>query len=179
MNFMYGYPLFEESNSIQAFNYLNHDNISDHIRIEDIREYLADITASEYSEKTMILIANVKRMQKIMTKELLPDLSVYLNYIGIRHGFVTVNPNEFFKCRNPFLKTLINDISDFFSREYFGLPINWIYFEGISGSNLEQIINRKYKRYVTVQGDKLYVQLTPQENFRFIYEFIDDVFRYS
>lgn len=179
MNFIYGYPLFEEENSIQAFNYLNHGKIENRIKIEEIREYLSDITASEYSERTMILIANVKRVQDIMIKTLLPDLSVYLNYVGIRHGFITINPNEFFKHRNPFLHTKINDISDFFSREYFGFPVNWIYFEGISGSSLEQIINRKYRDYVTECDNKIYVQLAPQDSFRFIYEFIDDVFRYS
>lgn len=179
MNFIYGYPLFEESNSIEAFNYLNHDKIESRIRIEEIRQYISDITASENSEKAMILIANIKRVQDITVKTLLPEVSVYLNYIGVEHGFITINPNEFFKCRNPFLKTKINDISDFFSREYFGLPVNWIYFEGISGSRLEQIINRKYVNYATKCEDRIYIQLAPQDSFRFIYEFIDDVFRYS
>lgn len=177
MNNLYGYPLFDKQDIAQAFNYLNYNKISSTIDPKDYISFKEDLECNN-GALALVLVANVKLVNNTCA-EIFKKLKAYLDTTNYKYGFLVINPETIINARNPFVDTVVNKFADYFSAKMYALPATWIYFDRIQNTNLEQIIKLKYSEYCTEDNMRLYVQLTPQENFKFILNFIDDVFRYS
>lgn len=177
MNYIYGYPLFDKEDLAQAFNYLNYNEPRKTIDPKDFASFKEDLEGDN-GALALVLVANTKLVNNI-TAELCKKLRDFLETTQYTFGFVVINPEVVMRARNPFVDKLVNKVSDYFAKNFYSLPSTSIYFDRIQNTRLEQIIKLKYSEYCIEDGMRLYVRLTPQENFKFILDFIEDVFRYS
>ena len=170
-------PLFTRKDSKRAFNYLYNDIDSDIINASDLERYNACMMLND-QKSFMILKANMKLIQCICCNELFPRISTALNLRNQKHGFYIFNPTYIMSCFNPFRKSTIDKIIPYLVDEMYGMPSMMSYFDSFNDPSLEQLIKLKYKEYIYEQGNRVYLKLLPQEDFSFIYDFIDDLFYY-
>ena len=187
MNYRYGYPLYTSNDFLRAYGYLYHDiGPYDKDSLARLSSTTDFINTSLSVEKQMEVIAraNIKYINTITTQEFLPDLLVSLRCKGYNCHVLVFNPDRI-------THTLYAILSD--SRKYdkykefyrkFNLLIQdtlgfssiYFYIEPGSNSALEQCIKTKYRDYIFVFGKGIYVQLTPQDTFDLLYDFVDSVF---
>ena len=126
----------------------------------------------------MILKANMKIVQNVCCNELFPHMSAALDLMHQKHGFYIFNPTFIMSCFNPFKESTVDKVLPYIVDEMYGMPSMMIYFDSFTNPSLEQLIKLKYKEYIYEQGNRIYLKLLPQEEFSFIYDFIDDIFYY-
>lgn len=177
MDNTFNQALFTSKDKVKAFNYLFHDSDSEYIYPQDGTVY-GCYTSSDEMTNSMILRANMKKVQIFVTEELVPFISAVLSLKGQDHEYFIFNPTIISNSFNPFKKGEIQKIYHYIVGELYNMPNLWICFEQIHIKGLEQFIKLKYKDYIFEKGSKLYVRLLPQEDFSFVYEFIDDLFYY-
>lgn len=181
MDNLFGTPLFSNQNPedvVSAFNYLHYTKINKHLDIHDLKDFSDEINIDN-GISTLVNLANIKLVNNNTALFISRYLKKYLELSGLKHGFVVFNPEVLMDLYNPFMNSISNKLIEYVTKDTYMLPSTWIYFEGIAGSKLEQNIKLIYSEYCTEDGNKLYVRLTPQGDYKFILNFIDDVFRYS
>lgn len=176
MNNSFNKPLFTKKDSKRAFNYLYNDIDSDKLNELDMYAYNASVSADPDSINFTVMRANMKLVQNTCCNELFPHISAILNLRNQKHGFYIFNPTIIMSCINPFKKSAAMDkLIPYIVDEFCGMPTMMIYFDAFINSSLEQLIKLKYKDYIYEQANRIYLKLLPQEDFSFIYEFIDDL----
>ena len=183
MNYMYGFPLFTSKETKEAFNYLKYSDESNSIILDsDMQEYKLLSTEISDRDSKLIMLANAKRVQNILVDKFLPELSVILKTAGQEHGFVTFSSQTILSNINPFFRFRYISNETYTRLIYFLHEENrsmsgiWIYFDGFINKELEHIIKLKYKAFMLEGNDgKVYVKLSPDENFSLVFDFIDDV----
>lgn len=179
MDYTYGFPLYTSKEVEKAFNYLQHSE-DDNDKIKDEDKVVYDyMTYSKDNKLKLVVTSNSKKVQNILVDKLLPEFSIILKTIGQKHGFVTFNPEPIILSFNPFFAQTIDKCMPYISSDMRSMSNIWIYFEGFINRDLEQIIKLKYSEYLLIDNNKVYVKLSPDENFSFIYDFIDDVLSHS
>lgn len=183
MNFTYGFPLYTMKEKRQAFNYLKYsDEDNSIIEVQDQVEY--ELLSSELfdRDRRLVMLANTKKVQNIVVDKILPELSVILTAAGQKHGIVSFSSNAILSNLNPFVafghisNELYQKIICYLHEENRSMSAIWIYFDGFINKELEHIIKLKYNQFV-LEGndDKVYVKISPDENFSLIFDFVDDV----
>lgn len=180
MNSFYGYRLFTSVDFKKAFNYLFHDTESEYISKQD--RGLFDLYDNDTWRSYMLIRANMKKVQNICNNKIIPLLGYILDNLGQDHGFIIFNPTIISSSFNPFVispNDIMTKVMNFIMNEMFNMPAIWIQFPKFSSTELQQIINLKYKKLVDITEDgSTYLQLLPQEDFSLIYDFINDICRY-
>lgn len=176
MDYTYDFPLFTSNELEMSFNYLyrNKDNC-DEIDISDLAAFTA-LTYSDDAKLRMVILANSKRVQSVVIEKFLPELSLVLKVSNQEHGFITLNPNSILAAFNPFLNKTANKFIDYSYKELRNMSNIWMYFKGFINQDLEQIIKSKYKDYIINFNGTTYLKISPDENYSFIYDLIDDIF---
>ena len=177
MNNSFNRPLFTKKDSIRAYNYLYHDTESSILDTADIMPYNS-ITMFDEQAKFMILKANMKIVQNVCCNELFPHMSAALDLMNQKHGFYVFNPTIIMSYFNPFKKSTVDRVLPYIVDEMYGMPSMMIYFDSFTNPSLEQLIKLKYKDYIYERGGRLFLKLLPQEDFSFVYDFLDDLFYY-
>ena len=183
MNFTYGFPLYTMKETKQAFNYLKYlDENNSIIERSDQVEY--ELLSSELldRDKRLVILANSKKVQNIIVDRILPELSVILSAAGQKHGIVSFSSNAILSNLNPFVafshisNELYQKIICYLHEENMSMSAIWIYFDGFINKELEQIIKLKYNAFM-LEGidDKVYIKISPDENFSLIFDFVDDI----
>ena len=178
---LFGTPLFSNQypeDVVRAYNYLHYNTTSKKLDIKDLKDLSEEINIDN-GVSTLVNLANIKIVNNSTARYISKYLKRYLELSNIKHGFVVFNPEILVDMYNPFMATSINNFIEYITKDTYMLPSTWIYFEGIAGSRLEQNIKLIYSEYCTEDSNKLYVRLTPQGDYKFILNFIDDVFRYT
>lgn len=183
MNFMYGFPLYTLKETKQAFNYLKYsDEDNSIIDQQDQMEY--ELLSTDLFDRNakLVMMANSKRVQNILCERLLPELSKVLTLAGQKHGIVSFSSNAILSCLNPFVafghisNELYQKLIIYLHEENRSMSSVWIYFDGFINKELEHIIKLKYNAFMLKgNDDKVYIKLSPDENFSLVYDFIDDV----
>ena len=183
MNFTYGFPLYTIKETKQAFNYLKYsDEDNSIINVYDQTEY--ELLSSDMFERNsrLVMLANTKKVQNIVVDKMIPELSVILTAAGQEHGIVSFSSNAILGNLNPFVSfghisnELYTKIVCYLHEENRSMSAIWIYFDGFINKELEHIIKLKYNQFMLEGNDgKVYIKISPDENFSLIFDFIDDV----
>ena len=183
MNFTYGFPLYTLKETKQAFNYLKYSD-EDNSIIDDCDKLEYELLSDKLFERNarLVMLANSKRVQDIVINKLIPRLSVILTTAGQKHGIVTFSSNTILSNLNPFVSfghisnEFYQKLIVYLHEENRSMSAIWMYFDEFINKELEHIIKLKYKTFM-LEGndDKVYIKISPDENFSLIFDFIDDV----
>ena len=183
MNFTYGFPLYSLKETKQAFNYLKYsDEDNSIIELSDKVEY--ELLSNDLYDRgtKLVMMANTKKVQNIVVDKMLPELSVILTAAGQKHGIVSFSSNAILSNLNPFVSFsyITNEFYEkiiyYLHEENRSMSSIWIYFDGFINKDLEHIIKLKYNAFMLEGNDgKVYIKISPDENFSLIFDFIDDV----
>ena len=183
MNFTYGFPLYTMKELKQAFNYLKYSDENNSI-IDPMDKMEYDLLTSELFERDrrLVMLANTKKVQNIVVDKILPELSVILTAAGQKHGIVSFSSNAILSNLNPFVSfgyisnELYEKIIYYLHEENRSMSAIWIYFDEFINKGLEHIIKLKYNQFMLKGNDgKVYIKISPDENFSLIFDFVDDV----
>lgn len=183
MNFTYGFPLYTMKETKQAFNYLKYcDEDNSVIDKNDKEEY--ELLSSNIFDrnKKLLVLANSRKVQEVVIERLLPRLSAILTAAKQKHGIVYFSSNAILNNLNPFVSfgyisnELYQNLILYLHNENRSMTSIWIYFDGFINKELEHIIKLKYNSFMlNGNDDKVYIKISPDENFGLIYDFIDDI----
>ena len=187
MNYRYEYPLYTSEDFLRAYGYLHYD-ISPYdkdslARLSATKDF---INSSLSIEKQMEVIAraNIKYITTITVRKFLPDLLTSLHYKGYNCHVSVFNPDQithtlYVILSNPKKYNKYKELCGKFNlliQDTLGFSSIYFYIEPGSNSALEQCIKTKYRDHIFVFGKGIYVQLTPQDTFDILYDFVDSVF---
>ena len=175
MDYTYGFPLYTPKEVEKAFNYLQYSEENNSIIKPEDKLVFEYMTMGYDSKLRLIIVSNSKKVQNILVDRFIPEISLILKNIGQKHGFITINPEYMMMAHNPFFAQTIDKCMPYIYSEMRSMSNIWIYFDGFINRELEQIIKLKYSEYLLEDKDRIYVKISPDENFSFIYDFIDDI----